>query len=108
MIFTKERIKNMFLYGMEILENQKDINNNINEAIDVLCDGYPVFTGDAIITDGYIYTLASLFTNPDVVSEYIYWLLYDEGGLIVIDEKSYNIKTAEDLFDIVLEEYAHD
>ncbi|MDO4501398.1 MAG: hypothetical protein Q4B60_09055 [Erysipelotrichaceae bacterium] len=102
MILNETTRKSMFLEGINALLNQKEINRKIDDALDEICDGYPVFTGTTDIETSYVKVLGNLFKLPDIAIDYIYWFLYEDGGEVTFDNgTSIMIKTAEDLYKLL-------
>ena len=105
MYLSKEKTKALFLEGINAVQKQIEMNERIDNALNTICDGYPVFTGTCDIETSYLKVIGNLFPNPDSAVDFICWLIYDGGGEVEINEtEKVMIDTPEALFEFLYTE----
>lgn len=109
MYLSKEKTKALFLEGIHALQKQIEINERIDNALDAICDGFPVFAGNCDLETSCIKVIGGLFENPESAIDFIYWLVYDGGGEAEINEtEKAMIDTPEALFEFLYTEDEHE
>lgn len=98
--------KETFVKVIELIKKQEEINENISEALDPICEGNGFFyCGGRFYEEALIKVLKESMNDADDYQDsWIEWWLYEEGRDAWINNIKIPLDTAEQLYDFLVKE----
>lgn len=95
--------KEVFCRAIKNIKEQQARTSEFNDALDKICDGFPVFDVNNLYLESLLEVLKESMNDID---DYISWWLYEDVEKTVWVTKdnktiTYNLNTPEDLYDFL-------
>lgn len=99
--------KDTFVYAINAIQEQRKKNEEFNDALDKICDGYPVFDVNNKYLEALLKIMKEEMHDDD---DFIGWYLYEDVEKVVtvndgITTKSYELTSPELLYDFLVDMY---
>lgn len=92
--------KSLFVETMENIKKQDQKINRFNDALNEICDGYPIFDSENLYLVSLLDLLNEIFRDED---DWIGWWLYEDVEKEVLHKgREINLNSAEQLYDFLV------
>lgn len=102
--------KDIFCKAINNIQTQRQKISDFNDALDKICDGFPVFDSDNLYLQSLLEILKETMNDKD---DFIEWWLYENVDKTVttfdkdgVCKNVYLIETPEELYDFLIEEHS--
>ena len=102
--------KDIFCKAINNIQTQRQKISDFNDALDKICDGFPVFDSDNLYLQSLLEILKETMNDKD---DFIEWWLYENVDKTVTTfdkdgtcKNVYLIETPEELYDFLIKEYS--